>query len=345
MIFVGDIALPYKQAIDFTRFPSYFNNKSWFGNMEGAIVKDGRKEINGVFNGEAGIGVLLQHFKFSGFALANNHIFDTGTIENTVGFLEKNQIKYGGVGNSLNEANKEILLHEDGTKIVIINFGWEVIQCQITTGEAPGVNPLRRNHVLKTVSSLVKKYPGAKVIPFMHWSYELEAEPQPFERELAKKMIEEGAAGVIGAHPHRIGGFEIYKGKPIVYSLGNWLFKQNYYYNGRLSFPDFCDLQLAFEWDFSNDQYEFHFFKYDREKSALKYVRTEGSDSETMREHTPFRGLSNKEYIRWYKKNHYHKNKGLPIYYWEDSPNQIKMKNRWNKIRDRGIKLLLNKGK
>src|SRR5690625_4818423 len=144
----------------------------------------------------------------------------------------------------------------------------------ISTEKVPGVNPLRRNHVLKTVSSLVEKYPGAKVIPFMHWSYELEAEPQPFERELAKKMIESGAAGVIGAHPHRIGGFEIYKGKPIVYSLGNWLFKQNYYYNGRLSFPDFCYMQLAFEWAVSNEAYELHFCGFDRVARELTNVLT-----------------------------------------------------------------------
>lgn len=57
----------------------------------------------------------------------------------------------------------------------------------------------------------------------MHWSYELEAEPQPFERELAQKLIDMGVFCVMGCHPHRVGGIEFHKGSPIVYSLGNWL--------------------------------------------------------------------------------------------------------------------------
>jgi hypothetical protein len=198
---------------------------------------------------------------------------------------------------------------------------------------------------LNCISEAVSKFPNAKIIPYMHWCYELEAEPQPFERELARKMIDTGAAGVIGSHPHRVGGFEMYNGKPIVYSLGNWLFKQNYYFDGKLSFPDFCNLELAFEWDLANDDFKFHFFNYDREKSELMFLRTEGRDSPTMRDHTPFLNLSEKEYRKWYKKNHYHKNKGLPIYYWDDSAITVKMKNQWNKSRDYLLKMLLNKGK
>lgn len=155
-----------------------------------------------------------------------------------------------------------------------------------------------------------------------------------------ERMIDMGAAGIIGSHPHRLGGFEIYRGKPIIYSLGNWMFKQNYYFDGKLSFPDFCNLELAFEWDLANDDFKFHFFNYDREKSELKFLRTEGRDSPTMHEHTPFLNLSEKEYRKWYKKNHYHKNKALPIYYWDDSVLNVKIKNKWNRLRDILIKLL-----
>src|SRR5690606_30903167 len=111
------------------------------------------------------------------------------------------------------------------------------------------------DHVLDSVERAIRDYPDACILPFMHWSYELEDTPQPFERQLAKKLIDMGVAGVIGCHPHRIGGVEMYKDKPIVYSLGNWMFKQHYYHNGKLKFPDFCNLQLAFEWDFKNNNF------------------------------------------------------------------------------------------
>src|SRR5690606_14631912 len=134
-------------------------------------------------------------------------------------------------------------------KVIIVNFGWEVIQCEITTGNKIGVNPLKKNHVLNTIKCLIDKYPDAKIIPFMHWSYELEAQPQPFERELARKMIDLGVYAVIGCHSHCIGEIETYKNKPIIYSLGNWMFKQNHYFRKKLKFPDFCNFQLAFEID------------------------------------------------------------------------------------------------
>src|SRR5690606_34460616 len=125
--------------------------------------------------------------------------------------------------------------------------------------------------VLETVRRAIQDYPHAYILPFMHWSYELEDTPQPRERQLAKELINMGAAGVIGCHPHRIGGFEMYKGKPIVYSLGNWMFKQNYYHSGKLKFPDFCNQELAFEWDFSNNELKFHFFDYSHKTSQLVY--------------------------------------------------------------------------
>src|SRR5690606_38545614 len=158
--------------------------------------------------------------------------------------------KFTGIGRNLEEANGEMVFEDNNQQVILVNFGWEVIQCEVTYGNTMRVNPLERNHVLRTVKSLVSKYPEGNVVCFMHWSYELEGEPQPFERELARKVIDLGAAGVIGAHPHQVGGFEMYNGKPIVYSLGNWMFLQNHYFNGKLRFPDFCNLQLAFEWDF-----------------------------------------------------------------------------------------------
>jgi hypothetical protein len=269
-----------------------------------------------------------------GFALANNHILDVGNFKQTIQFLKEANIPYCGLGNDIEYASKPMVLYEGNSQIVMLNFGWEVIQCEVSGAKSPGVNPLIKEHVIRTVQKAIANFPEAKVIPYMHWSYELEAEPQPFERELAKHLIDIGVAGIIGSHPHRIGGFELYKGKPIVYSLGNWMFKQNYYNNGEIHFPDFCNEELAFEWDFSTLEFKFHFFEYNPKNSILSYLRTERKDSRSMEKHTPFRGLSNKDYIKWYKLNHYHKGKGLPVYYWNDREINVTIKNRLNKFRD-----------
>lgn len=348
MIFVGDIALPFVNSIEVKDLPEELSNKQWFGNLEGGVVDNSTgdfKQERGVFNDTKAIEELTNKFNFVGFALANNHIIDLTSIETNFNFLDSLNMPYCGVGNNISDATRPLILDVDNNKVIILNFGWEVIQCEIASEEKEGVNPLTKEHVLYTVEKYVNKYPEAKVIPYMHWSYELEAEPQPFERELAKQMIDLGVAGVIGSHPHRIGGFEVYRDKPIVYSLGNWLFKQNYYFDGKLSFPDFCNRELAFEWDFVKNSFKFHFFEYNKKESSLIYIGTEDQNSVTMRMYTPFSDLSDKEYIGWYKKNHYHKNKGLPVYYWDDSHIRVRMKNWWVSTRAKLMKLILNKGK
>lgn len=342
MLFVGDIAIPYPKAIQYWKLPQVLQNKKWFGNLEGGIVSNLEEEIKAVvFNSKEAIQSLVEDFDFAGFALANNHIFDAATYEEIASFLNEMKIPFCGIGRNIEEASHPIILKENEKEIIILNFGWEVIQCKVTKGEGVGVNPLTKGDVLRAFNKAKKDYPSAIIISFMHWSYELEAEPQPRERELAKTLIDSGAAGIIGSHPHRIGGFEMYKNRPIVYSLGNWMFKQNYYHHGKLKFQDFCNQELAFEWDLKTDEMKFHFFDYDREESKLTFSHTEGIDSKTMKAHTQFRGFSNEEYMKWYRANHYHKWKGLPIYYWEDTDYKINIKNRVNKLRDSLLYLAL----
>lgn len=60
-----------------------------------------------------------------------------------------------------------------------------------------------------------------------------------------------------------------------------------------------------------------------------------------MKELTPFRDLSADEYKKWYKQNHFHKNKGLPIYYFEDSDLVMSIKNGINKMRDWLISIIV----
>ena len=62
------------------------------------------------------------------------------------------------------------------------------------------------------------------VIPFMHWGWENRHTPSLRQRMLARRMIDAGASLVVGGHPHVIQDAELYRGKLIVYSLGNFVF-------------------------------------------------------------------------------------------------------------------------
>lgn len=345
MIFAGDVAMPNGNNVNLKNFPSYLKNKNWIVNLEGGLLTDiDLYPGTGVFNGFDSFCDLNKKININMVTLANNHITDNVDLSNTIELLNKISISYVGAGLNETDARKEKFIDEEDHSAVILNFGWSVIQCKSAKIRKKGTNRLTKNNVIKSVKDAVSKYPKKRVVCVMHWGYELEGEPQPFERELARVMIDLGCDAVVGHHSHRLGGYEIYKNKPIVYGLGNFLFKRKFYNQGKINFPDFCNLQMTFELDLKSLEHKFHFFTMNPEDSSVDFICTEDQNSEIMKKHTPFKNLNTQEYEKWYKKNHFHKNKGLPIYYWSDSKLIIKIKNIINLIRDKflivAIKLL-----
>lgn len=74
----------------------------------------------------------------------------------------------------------------------------------------------------------IKQDPDQRVIIFPHWGVEYEPIHTKQQEELAHLWIDAGADAVIGSHPHVIQDAQMYKGKPIFYSLGNLLFDQDW---------------------------------------------------------------------------------------------------------------------
>ena len=64
---------------------------------------------------------------------------------------------------------------------------------------------------------------------YVHWGVERNTEPEEYQKSLARQYIDAGADAVIGAHPHVLQGIEYYQGKPIFYSLGNFIFANRTY--------------------------------------------------------------------------------------------------------------------
>ena len=69
-------------------------------------------------------------------------------------------------------------------------------------------------------------FPGRAVLVYLHWGTEYAAQPTDAQRQQARALIDCGAAAVVGAHPHVVQTMEYYRGCPILYSLGNFLFDQ-----------------------------------------------------------------------------------------------------------------------
>jgi hypothetical protein len=69
-------------------------------------------------------------------------------------------------------------------------------------------------------------FPERAVLVYLHWGTEYAAQPSAEQRQQAHDLLDAGAAAVVGAHPHVVQPVEFYRGRPIVYSLGNFLFDQ-----------------------------------------------------------------------------------------------------------------------
>ena len=157
-------------------------------------------------------------------SLANNHIGNAGDagIIQTMTNLDGWGIAHGGAGVDLAGAREPSLLHAGGVTIAILAY--DTIKPAYAAGQSsPGSNQMTAARVRADVAAA--RAAGANVvIVFPHWGIEYSAVPTARQRELAHAAIDAGADLVLGNHTHWVGGMEVYKGKPIVYSLADFVF-------------------------------------------------------------------------------------------------------------------------
>lgn len=158
-------------------------------------------------------------------SLANNHSTNYGNqgLTTTIEILQQSGIAPVGLGSPVS-----IVRH--GQLFTFLSFN--------DVGHYPGID----NVNLDTLSEKVKKakIEGSVLIVTFHWGNEYESLPTPRQKKLAHLVIDAGADLVIGAHPHWIQTKEVYLGKPIYYSLGNFVFDQEW------SEPTKCGLAVIF---------------------------------------------------------------------------------------------------
>lgn len=172
-------------------------------------------------------------------SLANNHLMDYGAegLYETQATLDAARIPYFGAGRNLSQARAPAVVEVKGLKIALLGYfflGDRNIEPKevIATDETPGVAGHHTD--LALIQSWVEedvraaKAKADVVIPFFHWGREGKATPEPYQVTLAHAAIDAGASAVVGSHPHVLQGMELYKGRPIAYSLGNFVFGGNW---------------------------------------------------------------------------------------------------------------------
>jgi poly-gamma-glutamate synthesis protein (capsule biosynthesis protein) len=156
---------------------------------------------------------VLAPLNLSAVSLANNHAYDFGKSGYAQSREYLSQWGIGAFGHPYNTAGHlSTKLNSRGKTICLVGF----MQLYVTG--------------TSTVTSEIQTLRPEcdKVVVFPHWGDEYTHEPTGPQVAAAHAFIDAGADMVIGAHPHVVQPFEVYRGKPIIYSLGNAMFDQNF---------------------------------------------------------------------------------------------------------------------
>lgn len=226
-----------------------------FGNLEGPISNRGRNQ-GSIYSFRADPAVV-EGLKFAGFnilSLANNHSLDWGreALLDTISILKENEIESVGAGRNYSEANSPIIWKSDlhfnlGTSDVLNiddNFGTSDVQ-SITkiaflafTNLYPATLKAKENSIgisdfdIEKIKNEIKYLKESQIADIVvisfHWGEEYKTRSNLTQQKIAHALIEAGADLIVGHHPHVVQEIEKYRNGWIAYSLGNFVFDQNF---------------------------------------------------------------------------------------------------------------------
>lgn len=209
-----------------------------FGNLETPITNsdhglDNNRKIVLKAKPES-VGALTMA-GFDILSLSNNHMMDyyEKGLFDTMSILEENGISHVGGGKNMEDARKPVIIEKNGLKIGFLAYTdmAELVfagkpYLSFTAGdEKSGLVPRKYETILEDVQKLRNEVDLIAVS--LHWGIEDSFKIPAEQVEFAHNLIDDGVDIILGHHPHQFQGMEVYKGKPIIYSMGNFLFDQN----------------------------------------------------------------------------------------------------------------------
>lgn len=171
-------------------------------------------------------------------SVANNHTANFGWQVFEDNLLNLNKGVIGICGGGLNEAESRSpkIIEKNGTKFAFLCYSSIVgtLYSKTETSGAPAlkIEPWYRDDItdiakMKTdIKSAKEKADVVIVSP--HWGVEYKVNPNESQKKVAKAAIEAGADLILGTHPHVVQGAEMINGKYVTYSLGNFIFDQEW---------------------------------------------------------------------------------------------------------------------
>jgi poly-gamma-glutamate synthesis protein (capsule biosynthesis protein) len=215
-----------------------------FANLETPLSDNSR--YRGKFRTPTAFAKALKWAGIDVVSTANNHALDAegaGLLETQEALL---QVDVGAVGSGRNlaDARRPFIIKRKGITVGFLGYSQHIIggATGFALPDRSGVVPLDP-FLIKNDIQRLREQVNFIILSF-HWGWENDQYTHPNARKFAHAALDAGADVILGHHPHVPCGIEVYKGKVIIYSLGNFIFGHNHEnwmdnYLARLTFaPD-----------------------------------------------------------------------------------------------------------
>jgi poly-gamma-glutamate synthesis protein (capsule biosynthesis protein) len=244
---VCSLSRKYGVSYPFSFVKDYLGNADIvIGNLEGILTsKAYSKTLR--FCGVPEFAQGLRNAGFNVLSVANNHIFEQGIpgFNETITALERNGIFICGRRGEGEYYSNPVIINVKGETVGLLSYNWVgttkfpdadryiAQSCDSVVNYTWQRNPdvdkvnlqnigARNIHVLNDIRRLKTCVDHVVVLP--HWGFEFVHVPPFGVVQEAHSFIDAGADCIIGSHPHVLQGYEMYKGRMVFYSLGNFVF-------------------------------------------------------------------------------------------------------------------------
>lgn len=241
LIFLGDVMLGRLVNLALKRLPPAYpwgdtlpllqRADARFINLECAITDWGEPEPGKVFcfRTDAKNVEVLRVAHIDAVSLANNHVLDYGEpgLRETLRNLDTAGIRHAGAGLTAEEAQRPAWLSLDGLHIAFLAATDNQPDWEATAGK-PGVFYIPidpADERFQRLVTLIREARGEAdlVVVSLHWGPNWGYQPLPEHPTAARLLIESGADIIFGHSAHIFRGVEVYRGRPILYSCGDFV--------------------------------------------------------------------------------------------------------------------------
>ena len=131
------------------------------------------------------------------------------------------------------DATKPVLLTASPRKVFLLASVQMALENYPYLPDRPSVSQQNIDSLCTAIQRLKRQHPGCAVVVSLHWGAEHKTEPIPAQRMQAHRLVDAGADALVCHHTHTLQTSETYRGKPIFYSIGNFIFDQSKPINSR----------------------------------------------------------------------------------------------------------------